>query len=143
MSEKWSADTTEVDPVALAERRELWLARLAELRPDFGPADWRRAARAQLVFWIGRKAQLPVRFRSIIRAPHGLSPEETFAAFFCHEPEDSPDYFEIPFLFAVAEGDQQGIRDTAEALGLKPDELSRDLFRGPFIPISARNPTSR
>ncbi len=126
--------------MALEERRALWRERLAELHPDWSAERWRWAVRAQLLFWIGRGrgcGALPSRFAGMERAPHGLGLRETFAAFFCFEPEDGPAYFEVPFLLAVARGDADAIRDTGAALGLLEEELSPALFTGPFIPRAA------
>lgn len=140
------SDTTEVDPILLDERRARWTNRLLELRPGWSPEAWRKAAREQLVFWIGRGGAhraLPDRLARFDRVPHGLSFQETFAAFFCFEPPDGPDFFEVPFLLAVAEGDATAVRDTADALGLDPSRLAAALFDGPFVPRTAHSRSAR
>lgn len=130
-----AGELPEADPEVLRERIAEARAELVAAREGWGPEDWRRAAREQLLLWLeanGLRAALGAHFRDSPRE-HGLSPRTVFRAFMAFEPEGTREYFEVPFLMAVLDGEREAALAAARELGL--GSVPEELFRGPFPPF--------
>ena len=91
-------------------------------------------AREQLLHWLKwARLYAPLAPHFVAKPKnHRLGRRAVFAAFFCHEPEDSERYEEVPLLMALLEGNVLVAQEAAAKLAVP---LTDALLKGPFPPF--------